>query len=116
MPYAIIQRAIEEKRSLTAYYDNYVRHFSAHIGSTARPGPAPSAGSMAAAAAAGCRRRATGASSMSGASPTSSPTKTAGMPARRAASRASRSPASTSRLRDKGDTKKAAETGGPLRG
>lgn len=31
MPYAIIQRAIEEKHSLTAYYDNYVRHFSPHI-------------------------------------------------------------------------------------
>jgi hypothetical protein len=31
MPYAIIKRAIEEKHSLTAYYDNYVRHFSPHI-------------------------------------------------------------------------------------
>jgi len=31
MPYAIIKRAIEEKHSLTAYYDNYVRHFSPHV-------------------------------------------------------------------------------------
>ena len=31
MPYAIIKRAIEERQSLTAYYDNYVRHFSPHI-------------------------------------------------------------------------------------
>jgi hypothetical protein len=31
MPYAMIRRAIEEKHSLTAYYDNYVRHFSPHV-------------------------------------------------------------------------------------
>lgn len=31
MPYALLKRAIEEKQSLTAYYDNHVRHFSPHI-------------------------------------------------------------------------------------
>lgn len=31
MPYAMIRRAIEEKHSLSAYYDNYVRHFSPHM-------------------------------------------------------------------------------------
>jgi hypothetical protein len=31
MPYAMIKRAIQEKHSLTAYYENYVRQFSPHI-------------------------------------------------------------------------------------
>jgi hypothetical protein len=31
MPYAMIKQAIEQRRSLTAYYENYVRHFSPHI-------------------------------------------------------------------------------------
>jgi hypothetical protein len=31
MPYAIIRRAIEERRSVTAVYDNYVRYFSPHV-------------------------------------------------------------------------------------
>jgi hypothetical protein len=31
MPYAIVKRAIEERQSLTAYYDSYVRLFSPHI-------------------------------------------------------------------------------------
>jgi hypothetical protein len=31
MPYAMIRRAMEERHSLTAYYDSYVRHFSPRI-------------------------------------------------------------------------------------
>jgi hypothetical protein len=31
MSYIVIRRAIEERHSLTGYYDNYVRHFSPHI-------------------------------------------------------------------------------------
>ncbi len=31
IPYQIIRRAIVDRRSLTAIYDNYVRHFSPHV-------------------------------------------------------------------------------------
>ena len=31
MSYVMLRRAIEERHSLTAYYDSYVRHFSPHI-------------------------------------------------------------------------------------